>query len=96
HWQYCLPDHGYQQLSGLKLFTPPTLPKSYSLPEFDSTFRLQLSDTQAICEVLRLTVSGSTQQKLYFLYLGQKELMNVLHQVGYKVGQKVSTKISNG
>ena len=86
HWQYCLPDHGYQQLSGLQLFTPPTLPKSYSLPEFDSTFRLQLSDTQAICEVLRLTVSGSTQQKLYFLYLGQKELMNVLHQVGYKVG----------
>lgn len=86
HWQYCLPDHGYQQLAELQLFTSPTLSKCYSLPEFDSTFQLQLSDTQAICEVLRLTVSGNTQQKLYFLYLAQKELMSVLHQVGYKIG----------
>ena len=85
-WQYCLPEHGYQQLSELQLFTPSTLSKCYSLPEFDSTFQLQLSDVQAICEVLRLTVSGNTQQKLYFLYLAQKELMSVLHQVGYKVG----------
>lgn len=86
HWQYCLPEHGYQQLSELQLFTPSTLSKCYSLPEFDSTFQLQLSDAQAICEVLRLTVSGNTQQKLYFLYLAQKELMSVLHQIGYKVG----------
>ncbi|WP_425536072.1 acyl-homoserine-lactone synthase, partial [Escherichia coli] len=39
-----------------------------------------------MCEILRLTVSGNTQQKLYFLYLAQKELMSVLHQVGYKIG----------
>lgn len=36
--------------------------------------------------MLRLTVSGSVQHKLYFLYLAQKELMNVLFQSGYKVG----------
>ena len=45
-----------------------------------------MSDKSAICEVLRLTVSGNTQQRLYFLYLAQKELMSVLHQVGYKIG----------
>ncbi|CAH7425562.1 Acyl-homoserine-lactone synthase LuxM [Vibrio chagasii] len=86
NWQYCLPEHGYQQLSELQIFTPSILSKCCSLPEFDSTFHLQLSDTKAICEVLRLTVSGNTQQKLYFLYLAQKELMSVLHQVGYKAG----------
>ncbi|PMK95390.1 acyl-homoserine-lactone synthase [Vibrio lentus] len=85
-WQYCLPKHGYDELAGLQLFTPSTLSKCYSLPEFDNQFQLQLSDTQSICEVLRLTVSGNTQQKIYFLYLAQKELMSVLHQVGYKIG----------
>lgn len=85
-WQYCLPSHGYDQLVKLQLFTPSTLSKCYSLPEFDNQFQLQLTDERAICEILRLTVSGNTQQKLYFLYLAQKELMSVLHQVGYKIG----------
>ena len=85
-WQYCLPDHGYSELAGLHLFTPPTLPKCHSLSEFDHEFQLQLSDKQAVCEVLRLTVNGNTQQKLYFLYLAQKELMNALHRAGYKIG----------
>lgn len=85
-WQYCLPNYGYDELAGLQLFTPFTLSKCYSLPEFDQQFQLQLSDKRALCEVLRLTVSGNTQQKLYFLYLAQKELMSVLHQIGYKIG----------
>ncbi|UPR49683.1 acyl-homoserine-lactone synthase [Vibrio cyclitrophicus] len=86
HWQYCLPDYGYDELEGVQLFTPPKLPKCHSLVEFDNHFQLQLSDKSAVCEVLRLTVSGNTQQKLYFLYLAQKELMNALHQTEYKVG----------
>ncbi|MCQ8869595.1 acyl-homoserine-lactone synthase [Vibrio splendidus] len=85
-WHYCLPNHGYDELAKLQLFTPPTLSKCYSLPEFDQQFQLQLSAKHALCEVLRLTVSGNTQQKLYFLYLAQKELMSVLHQIGYKIG----------
>ena len=85
-WQYCLPNYGYDELAGLQLFTPTTLSKCYSLPEFDQQFQLQLSDKDALCEVLRLTVSGNIQQKLYFLYLAQKELMSVLHQLGYKIG----------
>ncbi|MGF1754234.1 acyl-homoserine-lactone synthase [Vibrio makurazakiensis] len=86
HWHYCLPKHGFDELVGQQLFTPPTLSKCYSLPEFDKEFQLQLSDKKAVCEVLRLTVSGNTQQKLYFLYLAQKELMSLMHQVGYKIG----------
>ncbi|MBF4302835.1 acyl-homoserine-lactone synthase, partial [Vibrio anguillarum] len=56
------------------------------LPEFDQQFQRQLTDKQAVCEVLRLTVSGNAQQKLYFLYLAQKKFMQVMHQVGYKIG----------
>ncbi|PQJ59254.1 acyl-homoserine-lactone synthase [Vibrio jasicida] len=85
-WHYCLPNHGYEELTRLQLFTSSTLLKCYSLLEFDREFKLLLSDTQSVCEVLRLTVSGNAQQKLYFLYLAQKELMNVLYQAGYKVG----------
>ncbi|MBF4236742.1 acyl-homoserine-lactone synthase, partial [Vibrio anguillarum] len=43
-------------------------------------------DTRAVCEVLRFTVSGNAQQKLYFLYLAQKKFMQVMHQLGYKLG----------
>lgn len=85
-WNYCFPSYGYSEFTRLQLFTPSALLKCYSLPEFDSEFKLQLADTQAVCEVLRLTVSGNAQQKLYFLYLAQKELMSVLHQTGYKIG----------
>ncbi|MGL5469660.1 MAG: acyl-homoserine-lactone synthase [Shewanella sp.] len=85
-WQYCLPDHAYQELTRLQIFSPLSLPKCYSLPHFDQQFQSLLSDQHAVCEVLRLTVSGNTQQKLYFLYLAQKELMNLLHQMGYKIG----------
>ncbi len=63
-WQYCLPKHGYDELAGLQLFTPSTPSKCYSPPRIDNQFQLQLSDSQAICEVLRLTVSGNTQQNL--------------------------------
>ncbi|WP_431786250.1 acyl-homoserine-lactone synthase [Vibrio harveyi] len=85
-WHYCLPEHAEETLACLQLFTSPTLSKCYSLQEFDNEFKLQLFDKKSVCEVLRLTVSGNAQQKLYYLYLAQKELMSVLHQAGYKVG----------
>lgn len=84
-WQFCLPDHGHDALMELQLFKP-ALSKCDSLPEFDQQFQLQLADKRAVCEVLRLTVSGNAQQKLYFLYLAQKKFMQVMHQVGYKIG----------
>ncbi|WP_217522704.1 acyl-homoserine-lactone synthase [Vibrio metschnikovii] len=84
-WQFCLPAQGYDVFSTLSIFQP-ALSKCDSLPEFDRQFRLRLSAKNRVCEVLRFTVSGNTQQKLYFLYLAQKELMSVMHQFGYKIG----------
>lgn len=84
-WQFCLPDQGYDTFAALPIFQP-ALSKCNSLPEFDRQFQLRLSVKSAVCEILRFTVSGNTQQKLYFLYLAQKELMRVMHQFGYKIG----------
>ncbi|EKO3565913.1 acyl-homoserine-lactone synthase [Vibrio metschnikovii] len=83
-WQFCLPAQGYDVFSTLSIFQP-TLSKCDSLPEFDRQFRLRLSAKNRVCEVLRFTVSGNTQQKLYFLYLAQKKLVRILNQVGYKI-----------
>ncbi|EKO3671819.1 acyl-homoserine-lactone synthase [Vibrio metschnikovii] len=83
-WQFCLPTQGYDVLSSLPIFQP-ALSKCDSLPEFDRQFRLRLSAKNRVCEVLRFTVSGNAKQKLYFVYLAQKEIIRLLCLAGYKV-----------
>ncbi len=85
-WHFCLPKHGYEEFARLQLFQPSSLPVCHSLDEFDTEFKLRLSNKQAVCEVLRLTVSGNNQQKLYFMYLAQKKLISALSQANYKLG----------
>ncbi|EDK30937.1 putative homoserine lactone synthase VanM [Vibrionales bacterium SWAT-3] len=86
HWQYSMPVRSYDELTRLKLFTPPDLSQCNSIVQFDHHFQLQISDTSALCEILRLTVGGNTTQKLFFLYLAQKEMINLLYQANYKIG----------
>lgn len=85
-WQYSMPLRSYDELTRLKLFTPPDLSQCNSIVQFDHRFQLQISDTSALCEILRLTVNGNTTQKLFFLYLAQKEMINLLYQANYKIG----------
>ncbi|HBC3857261.1 acyl-homoserine-lactone synthase OpaM [Vibrio parahaemolyticus] len=85
-WRFCLPLHGYQELNRLDILASDLVTDYGSLTVFDQAFQTHITKTETVCEVLRLTVSGSVQHKLYFLYLAQKELMNVLFQSGYKVG----------
>ena len=85
-WQYSMPLRSYDELTRLKLFTPPDLSQCNSIVQFDHHFQLQISDTSALCEILRLTVNGNTTQKLFFLYLAQKEMINLLYQANYKIG----------
>ena len=86
HWQYSMPLRSYDELTRLKLFTPPDLSQCNSIVQFDHHFQLQISDTLVLCEILRLTVNGNTTQKLFFLYLAQKEMINLLYQANYKIG----------
>lgn len=83
-WQFCLPTRWYDIFATLLIFQP-ALSKCNSLPEFDRQFQLRLSNKQSVCEVLRFTVSGNAKQKLYFVYLAQKEIIRLLCQAGYKI-----------
>ncbi|ARC94271.1 acyl-homoserine-lactone synthase [Vibrio coralliilyticus] len=92
-WKFCLPKQAYYEFSRHQLFDTPAFPSCYSLSEFDHHFKLALSKPEQVCEVLRLAVNGSTQQKLYFLYLAQKKLMSLMQQKGYKFGFTVIEQV---
>ena len=92
-WQFCLPDYGYMTLNQLGLWGGNTLTRQRTLIEFDAQFQSHLKNTEAVCEVLRLTVGGNIQQKLYFLYLAQKALMSELYKAGYKLSFTIIEQI---
>ncbi|CAM3133068.1 MULTISPECIES: acyl-homoserine-lactone synthase [Vibrio] len=92
-WTFCLPNQAYYEFYHYRLFDNQSLPSCDSLSEFDHYFKRTLSNTEQVCEVLRLAVNGSTQQKLYFLYLAQKKLMNLMHKSGYKFGFTVIEQV---
>lgn len=92
-WQFCLPDYGYITLNQLGLFGGNDLTRQRTLIEFDAQFQSHLKNTEAVCEVLRLTVGGNIQQKLYFLYLAQKALMSELYKAGYKLSFTIIEQI---
>ncbi|MCR9964161.1 acyl-homoserine-lactone synthase [Vibrio antiquarius] len=92
-WQFCLPDYGYITLNQLGLFGGNDLTRQRTLIELDAQFQSHLKNTEAVCEVLRLTVGGNIQQKLYFLYLAQKALMSELYKAGYKLSFTIIEQI---
>ncbi|QMV14030.1 acyl-homoserine-lactone synthase [Vibrio spartinae] len=53
--------------------------------EFESSFSECIKNTDAVCEVLRLTVSGSKNLRFFLLYLCQKLLMKQLVKYGKKL-----------
>ncbi|MDX1303222.1 acyl-homoserine-lactone synthase [Photobacterium sp.] len=85
-WTMCLPPHAYCELNRHQLFDPPLMKSCDTASEFNQILAFNLDNTSSICEVLRLTVSGTHQQRLYYLYLTQKLLMSTLCNAGYVVG----------
>ncbi|ELB2804602.1 MULTISPECIES: acyl-homoserine-lactone synthase [Vibrio] len=85
-WQFCFPNHGYSVLNQLGILECRALTHEHTLIGFDAQFQSHVKNTEAVCEVLRLTVGGNIQQKLYFLYLAQKTMMSELYKAGYKLG----------
>ncbi|MGF1743124.1 acyl-homoserine-lactone synthase [Vibrio profundum] len=83
-WKLNLSNDGLDILNNSELFSPPLNMKYKSVLHFEQDFQKKLNNTSHLCEVLRLTVSGSIRQRVYFLYLAQKRLMAELVQMGYK------------
>lgn len=53
-----------------------------SVLDFEYQLTKTLVDEKVICEVLRLTVSGPSAKRQFFLYQSQKMLMNILNEQG--------------
>ena len=83
-WKLNLSHEGLDILNNSGLFSPYLNVKYKNVLHFEQDFQEKLNGTRHLCEVLRLTVSGSVRQRVYFLYLAQKRLMAELVQRGYK------------
>jgi len=59
--------------------------RQQSTKQFDSMLWSNLSMPEQSCEIIRLTVSGTTAQRLFFLYLAQKRLMQQLHDAEFNI-----------
>ncbi|MCG7498105.1 acyl-homoserine-lactone synthase [Vibrio sp. Of7-15] len=84
-WQLCLPEHAHNVLGRADVFVENLVLNTKSVVDFESSLSRQLLRTEAVCEVLRLTVSGTQKQRMYHLYLGQKMLMRELVKQGYSL-----------
>ncbi|EDP58026.1 acyl-homoserine-lactone synthase [Vibrio sp. AND4] len=84
-WNYCLTNLECSNLEHLGVLESITSLNIQSIEEFDNTFKKALKDKHKVCEILRLAISGNTRQKLFFIYLTQKKLAQVLYTHGYKV-----------
>ncbi|USD33519.1 MULTISPECIES: acyl-homoserine-lactone synthase [Vibrio] len=60
-------------------------PLSLSASDFDTQIWPELSTKHHCCEIIRMTVSGTQNQKMFFLYLSQKRLMKQLHEKNFEI-----------
>ncbi|MFB9215164.1 acyl-homoserine-lactone synthase [Vibrio sinaloensis] len=78
HWAPEQCDKPIEQLQHAGLLQQGQILSPNDIAEFDRSLWNRQSRPQQSCEIIRLTVSGSTTQKLFFLYLSQKRLMQRL------------------
>ncbi|MGY3686656.1 acyl-homoserine-lactone synthase [Vibrio coralliilyticus] len=60
-------------------------PLQLSAADFDEQIWPELSTKHRCCEIIRMTVSGTQNQKMFFLYLSQKQLMKQLHTQNFEI-----------
>lgn len=84
-WQLCLPDHAHSVFKKVGIFSEDLVLDTKSVADFEMSLSRQLIRTESVCEVLRLTVSGTQEQRMYHLYLGQKMLMRELVKNGFSL-----------
>jgi len=83
NWQPCTQQHDGQSLLATGVFNQQILGEIQCENEQD--FARYLKEPDAICEVLRLTVSGTKAMRFALLYLCQKHLMKRLVESGKKL-----------
>ncbi|MCL9782029.1 acyl-homoserine-lactone synthase [Vibrio sp. S4M6] len=82
-WRYCLPNDSRLVLNRSGILKAPLKTKYLSTKDFECDFQNKLQSTNKVCEILRLSVSGTIKQKMYYLYLSQKHLVEKVFSLGY-------------
>ncbi|NVD06431.1 N-(3-hydroxybutanoyl)-L- homoserine lactone synthase LuxM [Vibrio sp. JPW-9-11-11] len=82
-WQPLLNDRSLHLLNQTGAFVN-LVPNNGCLANFDHQCREKVDSNAKLCEILRLTTAGSARQRLYLLYLAQKEMAQALHRAGYQ------------
>ncbi len=82
-WRSCFSADIGMNLYSTGIFHPQII----QFTDYDSepAFSQCIKDTNAICEILRFSTSGSSHMRLFFLYVGQKYLMRELIKYGKAV-----------
>ncbi|MEZ8102538.1 acyl-homoserine-lactone synthase [Vibrio bivalvicida] len=73
------------QLVNLDLLCSDVEISDTSSAEFENTLWQNIRAQEKCCEIVRLTVSGNQNQKIFFLYLSQKRLMAQLDKHHFQV-----------
>ncbi|MEZ9229913.1 acyl-homoserine-lactone synthase [Vibrio amylolyticus] len=89
NWKLCLPSNYNERFLNLGLYSQNFSFDNRSIKSFEDNLNKHIVDKQKICEVLRLTVSGSVTQGAFFLFLAQKRIMPLLDRKNIRLAYTV-------
>lgn len=84
-WQLMNQDRVKKRLVELNLLSSAACLPDTSSANYENTLWRNLTDHDKCCEIIRLTVSGKQNHKIFYLYLSQKRLMAQLQTLGFKI-----------
>ncbi|CAH0540415.1 Acyl-homoserine-lactone synthase LuxM [Vibrio marisflavi CECT 7928] len=82
-WKLCISYSGQNILNKSGILSTSLKGSYTNVESFETDFQDKLLKKNHICELLRLTVSGTIRQKVYYLYLAQKHLAKAVYDLGY-------------
>ncbi|MGD8170228.1 acyl-homoserine-lactone synthase [Vibrio sp. TRT 21S02] len=87
-WEMLVDKEQLAVVSQSKIFKS-ALKKYTSLRSFDKECSSLICNDDKACEILRLSTSGSTKQRLFILYLAQKQIAFVLSRSGFRLAYTI-------
>ncbi|MCK6261861.1 acyl-homoserine-lactone synthase [Vibrio sp. ZSDE26] len=90
HWKMCLPSNLRERCLDTGLFDKQFSYEGNCNQSFEHSFSSHILDKSQVCEVIRLTVSGTASQGAFFLFLAQKRIMPHLEMKNFKLAYTIT------
>ncbi|PSX17717.1 acyl-homoserine-lactone synthase [Photobacterium kishitanii] len=88
-WELCLPKNINLICKELNLFNENYQPITKCYNSFEDHFNENILYKDKVCEILRLTVSGTRLQAMFYLYLAQKNINQLLDSKKYALAYTI-------